>query len=135
MGRSGRRRHPLNVIVLRPWCITVLAGLAALALAGCGSALRSSAPFAKADSLELRITNTGTATMWNVDAVLPPEAVNWQFLADALPSWPVEEMAPDDAVTIPVVVTLGQTVAVTLRIRGHSELGPYERNATVSVHD
>jgi hypothetical protein len=83
----------------------------------------------------IRIINAGTTMFWNVDAVLPPEATNWQLMTEVLPCWPLDELAPDDSVTVPVVVAMGPSAALKLRVRGHSELGPYERSFTISVHD
>jgi hypothetical protein len=86
-------------------------------------------------SWALEIANTGEVAIYDVECVLPANAINWHLMAEVLPSYPIRVLEPEDRVRIHLVVTLGGPAAVDVTLRGRrgDDGSPYERGRMLTL--
>jgi predicted nucleotide-binding protein len=64
----------------------------------------------------LEVTNTGAVPLNKLSWQIQDDAPNWAIMSDVLPEYPVEHLAPNEHVRVPVSITMGGPVVVRLRV-------------------
>jgi len=79
-----------------------------------------------------KIANVGDTTVTDVECLVPDDATNWHLLTEALATYPIRALDPDDRAAIPLSVTMGGPAAIEATLTRKVDGVPYQRARTRS---
>jgi predicted nucleotide-binding protein len=84
----------------------------------------------------LEITNRGGVELSSVEFAADPEAINWHFMTNVLPAYPIPSIDLRSHVRLPLVITMGGPVMTKISLRAKTPDGiEYSTSATLSIFD